>query len=247
MHKNYFCENSIVHVRQGDGTYIERKKSKNIKALLYSENAIELYEEALMQVREKINETKENIVNIRKKVWCCLFFALIVEIWDFLLISFKSGYGLDIMEMIQFFSKPLFVNGAIVTFIFGGLILKEVYNLKKERKSNRILTKLKRHIEKDLVKEKSKHKELVTSDYISLNQDMDFNKTLEDELKINFWKERMQAYYKYLLYQKAYLKQLKAEKGSFFQELYENPSSMETLIITEALRNDYGLNRKVSK
>ena len=68
MHKNYFCENSIVHVRQGDGTYIERKKSKNIKALLYSENAIELYEEALMQVREKINETKENIVNIRKKV-----------------------------------------------------------------------------------------------------------------------------------------------------------------------------------
>ncbi len=88
-----------------------------------------------------------------------ILFALIVEIWYFLSRGFKSGYGLDIMEMIQFFSKPLFVNEAIVTFIFSGLILKEVYNLKKERKSN----------------------------------------------------------HKYLLYQKAYLKRLKAKKGSFFK------------------------------
>lgn len=35
MHKNYFIENNTVHVRQEDGSYIEKEKGRGYKKLAY--------------------------------------------------------------------------------------------------------------------------------------------------------------------------------------------------------------------
>lgn len=233
MHKNYFIENNIVHVRQEDGSYIKKEKVEDIEKLLICENTIEECNGMLHEVDEKMKSSNKKILNFRNNIYLCLFFSFLVEIEDFLLIGLKSGYGLNVIKVIQFFSKPLFINGILVFSIFGGLILKNFISLKKVRKENRVLTSLKRRIEKNLFDEKKKQHYLATKRSFQLNQEIYETKTIDDTKERTHLKERMKAYYCCLLYQKAYLKQLKLGKEIFIPNLDENP--VENSIILEML------------
>lgn len=149
MHKEYFLEDEKAHIKNDQDIYLERENTKHLEDILIAENKLEFLDQERNELNIELQEANEQIKCGKKKIKIDIFFWLLVLFEDLFLLGQKSGLGLDVVRIWDYYRVPVLINGLVSGAVFSGLLFYTAFKKHKAKKKVKSLTFTKWKLDED--------------------------------------------------------------------------------------------------